>query len=304
MNKPAIAVMNMQPGVAVSPKRDAAIMPGERRALLLRMMGALQETIDLGRLVERFARELKLMLPYDSLEYRHAGYQLRFVHGTLARHSCDYELKVAETSLGAVTFTRRRRFSDSEIELLEYLLTTFIYPVRNALQYQDAINAAACDSLTGLANRKSFDQLLRREVSRSNRLNSHLALLVVDLDDFKQINDRFGHLAGDQALVDFATLLRDAFRGPDLVFRYGGDEFVILLPDTDVVGAERVAERIRLGTAELESIHEGHRLCLRISIGATAMIPGESKSGFLARADRMLFSAKQSGRNRVSVGEA
>jgi diguanylate cyclase (GGDEF)-like protein len=153
--------------------------------------------------------------------------------------------------------------------------------------------SAAVDGLTGVANRRSFDETLGREVARAARGNAHLGVVLVDLDHFKALNDGHGHLAGDEALRTVAAALRDASRGADTVARFGGEEFAVLLPDADVEETAAMAERLREIVAECPAP-------ITASLG-TAGYPGDGLTGtaLVDAADRALYAAKRLGRDRV-----
>ncbi len=155
------------------------------------------------------------------------------------------------------------------------------------------------DGLTGLANRRSLDGRIDVEVARARRNGTELALLMLDIDHFKAINDRFSHTIGDEVLKRLALLLRSAIRDVDVAARFGGEEFVLLLPDTEHSGALAVAEKVRasIENAGWGSVHP--ELRVTVSIGAASLRVGEDASTVLARADAMLYRAKQAGRNCV-----
>jgi len=157
---------------------------------------------------------------------------------------------------------------------------------------------AATDDLTGLFNRRRLTERLGDEVSRATRYNRPLSLLVIDLDRFKQLNDRFGHAVGDVALRGLADLLRADVRTTDQAFRYGGEEFVVLLPEIQLPEAAALAERLR---REIEAFRlEHYPQCeMTVSIGVTECARGESPALLLERADKAMYSAKQAGRNQV-----
>jgi diguanylate cyclase (GGDEF)-like protein len=160
---------------------------------------------------------------------------------------------------------------------------------------------AVTDELTGLANRRRFLAQLDAEVARSRRSGSPLSIVLSDLDDFKQVNDRFGHEAGDTALRAFAEILREAVRDVDVPVRLGGEEFAVLLPDTDLGGAANLAERIRsaLAAAEIESGPD--RIHVTASFGVSCFPAAVAAEDLLVDADRRLYDAKRRGKNRVEV---
>ena len=161
---------------------------------------------------------------------------------------------------------------------------------------------AASDSLTELANRRSFIEQADAEVRRAQRYGHPLALQMLDIDHFKSINDHFGHAAGDEVLRRLADVLRANLRHNDLAARIGGEEFVILLPETQLEDAAQHAERLRMAIAELRIPFEQSTLNITVSIGVAALDHGElSPEPMLMRADSGLYRAKQDGRNRVQV---
>ena len=157
------------------------------------------------------------------------------------------------------------------------------------------------DPLTGVANRRALNERLQAELQRCHRYGRALGCILLDVDHFKTINDRHGHLIGDRVLQALARLLRSAVRELDFVARYGGEEFVILLPETDLAGATRFAERLRREIAGLR-VPQGPAM-ITASFGVTACNPGDSPDDLLRRADEALYAAKHDGRDRV-VGQA
>jgi len=158
---------------------------------------------------------------------------------------------------------------------------------------------AQTDVLTGLLNRRAFEEILRRELLRSQRQNSNMGLLIIDLDYFKQVNDSLGHFAGDDVLRRIAMVLRDGTRPSDVLARYGGEEFVVLLRNTGEQESETAAERIRMQIANLAGLPGSVRLTA--SIGVAVSQPGDIATDFLLRSDEALYHSKRKGRNQVSV---
>lgn len=172
-----------------------------------------------------------------------------------------------------------------------------------ALENAGLYRLATVDALTGLYLRHFFDAALAREFSRVGRYQGHLALLMTDIDRFKGFNDTHGHQVGDRVLRFVAEKVREAVRGVDLACRYGGEEFAVILPETDLEGAKVIAERIRKKIEESGLEVDGLRLSVTISVGVacTERTRAKSPSGLVEEADQAMYRAKQEGRNRVEV---
>lgn len=160
---------------------------------------------------------------------------------------------------------------------------------------------AMTDALTGLLNRYGLQRALAREHAEARRYNRPVACLMIDLDNFKKVNDTHGHSAGDTALRQISTILTEAVRRSDTVFRYGGEEFLALLPETDLEGAAALAEKIREAASSRLFGDGEHVFSLTLSVGAATLCDGESGNDMIARADLALYHAKEQGRNRVEV---
>ena len=158
------------------------------------------------------------------------------------------------------------------------------------------------DPLTSLFNRRALNRLAAQQLAHMIRHNSSLGLLMMDLDHFKKVNDRYGHPVGDELLVHFAGIMTRVLRGEDLLFRYGGEEFLALLPDVDIAEARIAAERIRREADSTPLETNGYRIDFSVSIGLTqARAEGESIYQAIERADQALYRAKEQGRNQVEL---
>lgn len=191
---------------------------------------------------------------------------------------------------------------------IEEIITSFPVPEDNKLDVIKKINfmyshtrhMSLTDGLTGLYNRRHFDSMVEREFLRSKRYDGDLSLAIVDIDFFKKINDQYGHLCGDYVLKEVAYMILDNFRKTDLVFRYGGEEFVVLLTETDINGSVVPLERLRKRIEEYPFKFNGEGLKLTISIGVADNLV-ESTQELIDNADKALYEAKGGGRNRVIV---
>ena len=269
----------------------------------LHLSNALQTTLDLQKILQLFFNELQMVMTLGSLGYRNEKYQISHDLGKTSQHSCHYNLVVNHDKLGDLVFTRSKRFSEDELEMLELLIGCLICPVRNALMYKDALLSALQDRLTGVGNRASLEATLDREIGLAQRHQQQLSLLIIDIDHFKAVNDNFGHSAGDCVLKDIATQLKLCCRDTDAIYRYGGEEFVVILNKTDVEGALVIAERLRECIEESSTTYGDNAINVTASVGVAALRADDSMNTIFERADRALYKAKKQGRNLTIVAK-
>jgi diguanylate cyclase (GGDEF)-like protein len=167
------------------------------------------------------------------------------------------------------------------------------------LREEELKEIASTDSLTGLPNRRSVLEYLKFEINRAKRKKVPLSIAILDVDDFKQINDTFGHMVGDRVLKELAILLRKNLRSGDVVGRFGGEEFVVVFPETELITATKIMERIR---RVIENTYFEPVGSVSISVGVTEFREGDTLEDLLKRADEKLYQAKREGKNRVVVG--
>jgi diguanylate cyclase (GGDEF)-like protein len=271
------------------------------QAWLLHLAHRLQATLQLEGLIEAFATECAPVVPFDGVSFVNGQRDLAIDHGSRGRHSCSYTLLISEQTLGEITYSRDCLFTEADAARLELLTSQLVYPLRNALLYRDAVLAASRDPLTGANNRATLETTLAREVSLALRHGTPLSVIMLDLDHFKQVNDRHGHATGDCVLRALATQLSQSIRGSDELFRYGGEEFVIVLRSTDLRGAALLAERVRKAVEALRVECEGKTLSLTVSAGAATLGAQDHALSLLRRADKALYRSKADGRNRVTA---
>jgi diguanylate cyclase (GGDEF)-like protein len=187
-------------------------------------------------------------------------------------------------------------FEEEMIRELEELAKRAGPAIENAWRFREARELADLDALTGLHNRRFFHETLAREVARAQRYSRLLALIVFDLDDFKAINDRIGHLSGDAVLAEIAERVRDVVRTADIACRVGGDEFAVILPESSTADADQLYHRLR-GAVSSRPVGQAGRLFL--SAGIADLLPDDDPTSFFERADEALYRAKELGKGQV-----
>jgi diguanylate cyclase (GGDEF)-like protein len=200
-------------------------------------------------------------------------------------------------------FTRdlERTFGEDDLAELEQLARRIAPAVENARRFREARKLADLDALTELHNRRYFHETLGREVVRAQRYGRRLALVVFDIDDFKDVNDRIGHLAGDAVLAEAAARVRDVVRSADVPCRVGGDEFAVIMPESRLEDAEQLFARVQSAIAGRPLALGGR---LRISGGIAEVRGDDDPMTFFERADRALYQAKEAGKGRFRAASA
>src|SRR5690606_22027171 len=242
-------------------------------------------------------------LPFDSLNYRHriARQDFVFSTGMGGPHRCEYRLSLEGHQYGTLTLHRRQRFSEEELTGIEMMLSGAICHIRNACQFIAIEQAALTDSLTGIGNKRALDEALQRASAMADRHGAPWSLILCDLDHFKLINDNHGHVVGDHILARTAEKLEQALRNSDTVYRFGGEEFAILLPHTNEQEARDVADRIRLAIESIRVDGGETPLTVTASCGVATHLVDEAPEQWLARTDEALYRAKAQGRNCTRV---
>jgi diguanylate cyclase (GGDEF)-like protein len=267
----------------------------------LELCGILQATLDPQHLLELALSAVQARLPVSGLEFwsNQGGNRLRT--GNTAAQVVRLELVAERHPLGSLQVFHAQPLDTGQAVLLEDLLSGLVYPLRNALSYGEAVELASHDPLTGVQNRRAMNQALLREVELAQRQKTRLSMLVIDADEFKRFNDRFGHSFGDEVLRKLADTTAATVRRSDLLYRFGGEEFVVLAAYTDIQDACLLAERIRARIAQIDTVADQH-IRLTVSIGVSMLAENDSPKDLLQRADDAMYRAKRNGRNRVQAG--
>lgn len=287
----------------VTPFSELAQQPEVRADILLKISNLLQSTLDYRDQLGVFFRELNHVVLIDGLSYHNDNQNIHFDIGHPGKHSCTYRLTTRQSYLGELIFTRNTRFREHELANIEAIIGTLVYPLRNGLEYQQAVQAALIDPLTGAANRVALDKNLSREIELSKRYGRNFSLLMTDLDYFKKINDNHGHGIGDQVLKEVVKTIMSCIRQTDMCFRYGGEEFIVALSNANILDAEIIAERIRQSIPKLDFQGEKGPFNVTVSIGACQLKATESLDQMIDRADAALYEAKRNGRDCVKISE-
>lgn len=278
---------------------DLSAADSQSLEAVVRINTHLQTTLDIQALINIFADEMQRFVPFDALRYSSSAHDLVVELGKGARNICSYRLIAGTDLLGELRFSRRRKFTVLETQTIEHLMCALVYPLRNALTYLSALRAAHKDPLTGVSNRSALDTSLAREVDMARRHRTSLSLIMMDIDRFKSINDNYGHTAGDEVIKAFTAVVGTAIRKSDMLFRFGGEEFVVLLSNTARAGAVLLAERIRQAV-EQSLVSIGHQVVpITVSLGVSTLSPTDTQQSLFEKADKALYNAKSEGRNCV-----
>ncbi|HEY5693770.1 MAG TPA: sensor domain-containing diguanylate cyclase [Gaiellaceae bacterium] len=196
--------------------------------------------------------------------------------------------------LGVFSRDPETRFGDDDVRQLEELAERVAPAIENARRFREARQLADLDSLTGLHNRRYFHETLAREVDRAQRYQRRLSLVIVDVDGFKEINDRIGHLAGDAVLAEIADRIRQVVRSADIPCRVGGDEFAVIVPEVEVGQARQLVGRIQRAVSAQPIARAGR---VKVSAGVSDLQPNDSPTSLFERGDESLYAAKHVAHN-------
>ncbi len=258
----------------------------ERNSALIEQ---LQTSLDLGKLLNIFAMEAAKHIDFAGLYFKNdtTNDSARGSRkGKIERH---FELKLNGEILGKLSYSLNSSINLNSVNILDELHKFLLFPLRNALQFKHALSLAMQDSLTGLGNRRYFDEQLKRAMHHAKRNHHQLGLIVSDLNKFKAINDTFGHHIGDEVLVQFANALKSSVRDSDSLFRFGGDEFVIIVEDACQQSLVAIEKRIHIALKNNLLLTKHKVSC---SLGFTFMNRADNENSLFQRADKSLYHHK------------
>lgn len=270
------------------------------RDMQFKLAHNLQCSLDLRTTLEMFFSNIQEAVTLSGMTYQTPNNATSYQLGQMRVHTASYSIAANDQHLGKIIFSRAKKFVEVELAALEMLLGVLYYPLKNALLYQQALHNSLRDPLTGIGNKAAWQAAYSREVKLAQRHKLDLSLLVIDIDHFKAVNDSYGHQCGDKFLKHLATGMEHSLRETDQVFRFGGEEFVVLLNNTSLQHAALTAERIRVQVAMSPVRLNETDYCGTISIGVAHLEDSDDADSLFNRADKAMYESKRAGRNKVS----
>lgn len=278
-------------------------LSGEKLDLRMQLSEVLQTSLDLHMLLRLFLEKVSTVVRLDGIHYLNEDLGIEASIAKQATHSCGYRLITNEDKLGEVIFKRGKKFTEKELSILETLLSTLIFPLRNALRFSVAVRSAFTDPLTGAGNRRFLQETLEREIDLAKRHNQALSVLMVEVDGFRKLLEQHGLGNAERVLRELASHLDTLTRSTDSVFRSEGDQFVIILSNTDKIGAHVMARRIMERAQSLRSQSEDAiqpaTEVVSLSLGLAVMSGTDSSASVLERATKALAGARKRGGNLI-----
>ncbi len=262
------------------------------------LLEQLQTTLEIDKLLNIFSMEASKYIEFSGLYFKKDNISASIRGSKKAKSERRFELKINNEFIGVLTYTINSPISLTNFSILNKLHKKLVYPLRNAVQYKKAMSLAMQDSLTELGNRRHFNKQLKRAMHHANRKHRHLGLIIGDLDKFKAINDTYGHAVGDEVLIQFANALRSCVRDSDSLFRFGGDEFTILVEEACDRSLHIIENRVHAAIKENAYLAKYHVGC---SLGSAFMNRADNEESFFERADQALYRKKMNMPQRLSV---
>lgn len=262
------------------------------------LLEQLQTTLNLDKLLDIFAMEAARYVNFSGLYFKNQLVSKSLAGSRKSKQERQFELKLNDEFIGTLSYGINSPISMSHYKDLKRIHQILLYPLKNALQYHQAMQLAMQDGLTGLGNRRYFDEQLKRAMHNANRHQGQVGLVLGDLNKFKAINDTHGHGVGDEVLKQFANVLRLCIRDSDSVFRFGGDEFAIIVENASEFALDIIKNRLESSIKENALLSKYQVTC---SLGTTFMNRADNEHTLFERADQALYRQKVNMSKRLSV---
>jgi diguanylate cyclase (GGDEF)-like protein len=262
------------------------------------LLEQLQTTLSLEKLLDIFAMEAARYIQFSGLYFKSEIASKTLRGSRKSKQERHFELKLNNEFIGAITYGINSPISMNHYKDLQRIHKILLYPLKNALQYHQAMQLAMQDSLTNLGNRRYFDDQLKRAMHNANRQHEKVGLILMDLNKFKAINDNYGHSIGDQVLMQFSDVLRTCVRDSDSIFRFGGDEFAIIVEHASEDALDIIQNRID-GALKTNIILSKYQV--GCSLGTTFMNRADNEQTLFERTDAALYREKMKTLASLSV---
>lgn len=256
----------------------------------------LQTTLDIEQLLAIYVNAI-------GASHKVSGVELDTYHGKFSAGKVDstlFELalpiQIDDRLMGRVNYYSVKPVTDILLSSLSNFQKRLVFPLRNALAFWQLQQLALKDPLTNIGNRANYDDSIGRAICSAKRHATPFTLMLLDLDNFKQVNDGYGHLIGDEILIKFTQMLKDSIRGTDQAFRFGGDEFAIILDGQDINSALAVGERLQ---SSIDDSDISLKYSVGVSVGCAVFESMDTTSSLFAKADKALYAAKHAGKNCI-----
>jgi len=255
----------------------------------LALVSQLQTTLDIDELIKMFAAQAARYVDFSGLYFKSPNLNKTLRGSRKAKQERRFDLRIGSNFIGTLSYGINSPISLTNHKVLEQLHQCLLHPLNNAIAYYQAMQLAMQDALTGLGNRRHFDEQLKRAMHNANRHHSLVGLVLGDLNKFKAINDNYGHAVGDFVLKEFASILRQCVRDSDSLFRFGGDEFAIIVENANETALAIIETRINQALSNNASLAKYQLGC---SLGSTFMNRADSETSLFERADETLYRKK------------
>jgi len=262
------------------------------------LLEQLQTTLNIEDLLTIFATEVSKYVNFSGIYFKTPVISTCVSNSKPSKVERQFKLSVDDEFIGVLSYALMSPISLANFKILNQLHQSLLYPLRNAIQYFNVTQLARQDSLTKLGNRRYFDEQLKRSMHHANRQQTLVGLILCDLNNFKALNDTFGHQLGDQVLVHVASALSGAIRNSDCVFRFGGDEFALLVENATENSLIIIEQRIKQAIETDALLHKHQVSC---SLGTTFMNRADTEHSFFERADQELYRQKLNVQRNLTI---